>query len=44
MSNYTVKNLKDVEDVVGSQAPQVEGRFARPEGGDGEMIADWWTD
>jgi quercetin dioxygenase-like cupin family protein len=29
MSNYTVKNLKDVEDVAGARRPEVEGRFAR---------------
>lgn len=31
MSDYTVKNLKDVEDVAGSRVPEVEGRFARSE-------------
>ena len=29
MSDYTIKNLKDVEDVAGARMPQVEGRFAR---------------
>ena len=31
MSNYTVKNLKDVEDVTGGRVPEVEGRIARSE-------------
>jgi mannose-6-phosphate isomerase-like protein (cupin superfamily) len=29
MSSYTVKNLKDVEDVAGARVPEIEGRFAR---------------
>lgn len=29
MSDYTIKNLKDVEDVAGARVPEVEGRFAR---------------
>ena len=29
MSDYTIKNLKDVEDLAGAHVPQVEGRFAR---------------
>jgi mannose-6-phosphate isomerase-like protein (cupin superfamily) len=29
MSAYTVKNLKEIEDSVGSRAPGVEARFAR---------------
>jgi mannose-6-phosphate isomerase-like protein (cupin superfamily) len=29
MSNYSVTNLKEIEDSVGARAPQIEGRFAR---------------
>jgi mannose-6-phosphate isomerase-like protein (cupin superfamily) len=29
MSDYTIKNLKDVEDVAGARVPEIEGRFAR---------------
>jgi quercetin dioxygenase-like cupin family protein len=29
MSNFTIVNLKEIEDSVGDQAPGVEGRFAR---------------
>jgi quercetin dioxygenase-like cupin family protein len=29
MSNFTIKNLMEVEDSAGSRAPGVEGRFAR---------------
>ena len=29
MSRFTIKNLMDVEDSVGEQAPGLEGRFAR---------------
>jgi mannose-6-phosphate isomerase-like protein (cupin superfamily) len=29
VSDYTIKNLKDVEDVAGARVPQIEGRFAR---------------
>ena len=29
MSSYSVKNLKDVEDVAGARVPEIEGRFAR---------------
>jgi mannose-6-phosphate isomerase-like protein (cupin superfamily) len=29
MSNYSVKNLKEVEDVAGARVPEIEGRFAR---------------
>jgi mannose-6-phosphate isomerase-like protein (cupin superfamily) len=29
MPGYTIKNLKDVEDVAGARVPEIEGRFAR---------------
>ena len=29
MNNFTIVNLKEIEDSVGDQAPGVEGRFAR---------------
>ncbi len=29
MSAYTIKNLKEVEDLVGGRVPEIEGRFAR---------------
>ena len=29
MSSYTIKSLKDVEDVAGAHSADVEGRFAR---------------
>ncbi|MBA3807847.1 MAG: hypothetical protein H0X28_05580 [Solirubrobacterales bacterium] len=29
MSSYTIKNLKDLEDVAGARRPEIEGRFAR---------------
>jgi quercetin dioxygenase-like cupin family protein len=29
MSNYTIKNLKDVEDSAGDRAPDIEARFGR---------------
>jgi mannose-6-phosphate isomerase-like protein (cupin superfamily) len=29
MSNYSVKNLKELEDVAGASVPEIEGRFAR---------------
>jgi mannose-6-phosphate isomerase-like protein (cupin superfamily) len=29
MSNYTVKNLKEIEDIAGASVPQIEGRIAR---------------
>ena len=29
MPGYTIKNLKDVEDVTGARVPEIEGRFAR---------------
>ncbi len=29
MSSYTIKNLKDLEDVAGAHSAEVEGRFAR---------------
>jgi quercetin dioxygenase-like cupin family protein len=29
MSSYTIKNLKDLEDVAGARQPEIEGRFAR---------------
>jgi quercetin dioxygenase-like cupin family protein len=28
-SPFTIKNLKDLEDVAGARAPEIEGRFAR---------------
>jgi mannose-6-phosphate isomerase-like protein (cupin superfamily) len=29
MSDYTITNLKDVEDIAGAHVPEIEGRFAR---------------
>ncbi len=29
MSSYTIKNLKDLDDVAGARSAEVEGRFAR---------------
>lgn len=29
MSDYTIKNFKDVEDITGAHVPEIEGRFAR---------------
>jgi quercetin dioxygenase-like cupin family protein len=29
MSDFTIKNLKDIEDATGEDRPEVEGRFAR---------------
>jgi len=48
MADYSLKNLRDVE----NSAPEGAGEGLeiiaigadRPEGGDGELVRDWWTD
>jgi quercetin dioxygenase-like cupin family protein len=42
MSQYTLINLKEVEDSVGARSPEVEGRFARKHLDSRELGVSYW--
>ena len=42
MSQYSLINLKEVEDSVGSRSPEVEGRFARKHLDSRELGVSYW--
>jgi quercetin dioxygenase-like cupin family protein len=42
MSQYSLINLKEVEDSVGARAPEVEGRFARKHLDSRELGVSYW--
>jgi quercetin dioxygenase-like cupin family protein len=42
MPDYTIKNLKDVDDSAGSRTPQIEGRFARKHLDSHELGVSYW--
>lgn len=45
MSDFTVKSSRDDVIVSGGGRAKLDDEVGdRPEGGDGEMAADWWTD